>query len=120
MSDLSRLVETHRELQTMKKERKELKQAFKDELSHNERYQEIKEQLDELKLEKKAIENEVYAAAPGDVQRVEDLTTEIKSSEELLSDLAFNMIMDNQVVEIEDEETQVRYVPQFKVTFKKE
>lgn len=120
MSDQVRLGEVYRELQTAKNERKELKAAFREELEHNERYQEIKEQLDVLKAEKKSIENDVYAASPGDTQRIDDLSLEVKASEELLSDLAFNLLMSNQTVEIQDEEKQIRYIPKFKVTFQKD
>ncbi|HBK35005.1 hypothetical protein A2239_02500 [Candidatus Uhrbacteria bacterium RIFOXYA2_FULL_40_9] len=119
MSQLTRLQQTHKEIREMKKERKDIKTAWKDELQHNSRYQELLEELQTLKEEKKQIENHVREQTPGEISKVEDLTHEIKANEELMSDLAFNLLMKDEVVELTDEYNN-RYVPQFMVRFKKD
>ena len=103
----------------MKKKRKGIKSMWKDELEHHSRFQEIIEAMTELKDEKKKIEHELREANASDISEVENLTLEIKASEELLSDLAFNMYMKDQSVEVTDEYNN-RYVPQFVVKFKKD
>ena len=119
VDDLARLQELHAEILTMKKARKELKDIFKDALSHHERYQEILEESKKSRVEKKAIEVQIKEEAPGDVQKLEELDTEIQSSEELLSDLAFNLLLKNESVEVMDQYKN-RYIPKFTVKFQKE
>jgi len=92
---------------------------WKDELEHHARYQEIMEEMIELKDQKKKIEQELREANAADISEVEDLNLEIKASEELMSDLAFNMYMKDENVEVVDEYKN-RYVPQFVVKFKKD
>ena len=103
----------------MKKKRKGIKSMWKDELEHHSNYQKIIEEMTELKDQKKKIEQELREANAADISEVEDLTLEIKASEELLSDLAFNMYMKEENVEVTDEYNN-RYVPQFVVKFKKD
>jgi uncharacterized protein YtpQ (UPF0354 family) len=107
------------EIRTLKAERKKIKDSLKDELSHDERYKQVNEELSTLKLERKSIETRVHESVPGEAQKLEDLDQEIKASEELLSDLAFNLIMKNESIELKDEYENT-YLPQMKVTFKKE
>lgn len=90
----------------------------KDELAQNERYQEILEEMENLRTEKKTIEITVKESSPNEAARIDELAVEIKSNEELLSDLAFNLLMANETVEIEHEEN--RYTPKFTVRFKKD
>jgi len=118
MPDLPKLQELHDEINAMKKERKELNQMMKDELSHNERYGQLVEEMTALRIEKKGIENEIQAAIPADMERLDELKIDIKSSEELLSDLAFNMLMKDEKIEISDEYDN-QYEPMIMVKFKK-
>lgn len=103
----------------MKKERKTIRDSWKDALQHESRYQEIIEEMKSLREEKKRIETEVRESSPRDAQKVDELTLEIKSMEELVSDLALNLFMKDETVEIVDEYNN-RYVPQFVVRFKKD
>lgn len=119
MSNLSRLQEIHKEIRAMKKERKEIQSAWKDELAHHDRYQEVLEEAGKLKEEKREIETSIRSQSPHEAQRVEELAQEIKSQEELLSDLAVNLLMADETVELSDEDNN-RYVPQFVVRFKKD
>lgn len=119
MSDHARLQEVHTEIHVMKTRKKELNTMQKDELAQHQRYQEIKEEMDALKVEKKAIETQIREQAPSEAQELDELKIEIKSTEELLSDLAMNLIMQNESVELVDEKMN-RYVPTLHVKFKKD
>lgn len=119
MPDIARLQEIHNEMHGKKHRRKELAQTFKDELAQHARYQELLEELETLKIEKNSIENLVREAAPKDAAELEDLKVEIKADEELLSDLAMTLIMQNEIVELVDEQLN-RYVAHMLVKFKKD
>jgi predicted nuclease with TOPRIM domain len=116
---LARLQELHKELREKKAERKKLKAAIKDELKHHARYAEVVDELATLRAEKKSIETQVRESVPQDSQKLDDLDAEIKADEELMGDLAMNLIMKNESVELRDE-YENKYVPLLKVTFKKE
>jgi len=107
------------EIRTKKNRKKELSKSFKDELAQHERYTALKEEMDTLKAEKKSIENSVREGSPKESAELEDLSTEIKADEELLSDMAMSLIMKNESVELVDE-NQSRYVPVLSVKFKKD
>ncbi|MFA5853716.1 MAG: hypothetical protein WC866_01380 [Patescibacteria group bacterium] len=113
------LEEVHGRLRVKAREKSELQKAFKDELANNPRYQQISEQLKVLKEEKKSIENQVWAASSADAQKLDLLALDIKSDREMLSELALNMYVKGETVQIVDE-YQARWVPKFAVTFKKD
>lgn len=113
------LQEVHARLRAKKKEKSEIQKAFKDELLNNPRYQQISEQLKTLKEEKKSIENQAWAAASQDAQKIDLLSFDIKSDRELLSDIALNLYTKGEPVEIVDEHD-VKWVPSFTVSFKKD
>jgi seryl-tRNA synthetase len=119
MSDKTRLQEVYNELRDLKDERKKIKDGIKDALKHDERYGQVIEEMSKLRAEKKSIEVRVKEETPQDASRLDDLAVEVQSNEELLSDLAFNLLMKNETVEITDK-NDVKYVPQFSVRFKKE
>lgn len=111
------LTEVYQRLEAAKKERKELNKMLKDELVNNARHQEIVEEMAALREEKKGIEQDIRAAA-SDPARLDELKVEISTDQELLADIALNMYMKEETVEIEDEYGNT-YYPQFKVAFKK-
>jgi len=113
------LEEVYGRLRAKKQEKLEIQKAFKDELANNPRFQQISEQLKTLKEEKKSIENQAWASASADAQKLDLLTLDIESDKEMLSDLALNMYTKGQTVEIVDE-FNARWVPKFSVTFKKD
>jgi len=119
MSDINRLQEVYNELRELKEERKKLNESIKDELKHHERYAQVIDELTTLKSEKKSIETQVKEASPKDATRLDEIAVELKSNEELLSDLAFNLLMKNETVELTDQHAN-RYVPQFVVRFRKD
>lgn len=119
MSDKARLQEVFAEIRKQKKARKEIKDIFKSELEHHERYGKLKEEMDVLKAERKSIEVQVREASPADSMKLQDIEVELKANEELLSDLAFNLLMKDESVELEDEYKN-KLIPQFLVKYKKE
>ncbi len=119
MSDKARLQEVFAEIRKQKKARKEIKDIFKNELEHHERYGKLKEEMDVLKAERKSIEVQVREASPADSMKLQDIEVELKANEELLSDLAFNLLMKDESVELEDEYKN-KLIPQFLVKYKKE
>ena len=116
---MSRLQETYNDLQEAKRELRDLNKMFKDELSVSSQYKDVTEELKTLREKKKSIENDVKSNSLKDAQRMDDLKLEIASLNELLSDLSLNMYIAKENVEIKDEANQ-RWVPSFKVTFKKD
>ena len=113
------LEEVYGRLRDKKREKSEIQKAFKDELVNNPRYQQVAEQLKTLKEEKKSIENQAWASASADAQKLDLLTLDIESDKEMLSDLALNMYTKGQTVEIVDEHN-TRWLPKFSVAFKKD
>lgn len=111
------LEEVYARLEKNKKRKREIGKMLTDELAHSSRYKEIKEELMALREEKKAIEQTVQAGNP-DFKEVEELKAEIQTDSEMLSDIALNMYMKDQSVEIVDEYDQ-KWYPSFKVAFKK-
>ncbi|KKW29950.1 MAG: hypothetical protein UY72_C0028G0003 [Candidatus Uhrbacteria bacterium GW2011_GWD2_52_7] len=111
------LQELHQRLQEKKAQRKDIKQSFQDQLRNSKRYMDIIEEMEKLRSEKKSIENEILNRDV-DVEKLEELAADIKTDVILLADVALNMYISNQSVEIVDEQN-ARWVPLFTVRFKK-
>lgn len=114
---MSQLNEIYQRILVNKKRQKEIRQMLTDELSHNARYKELEEEMKTLREEKKGIEQQVRAQS-SDGQELEELKIEIDTDQELLADVALNMFMKEETVEIVDEYDQTWH-PVFKVAFKK-
>ena len=117
MKFMNKLDEIYKRIQENKKRQKEIRKMMKDELAHSARYQELLEETKTLREEKKCIEQNVRAQTP-DFQELEDLKIEIQTDQELLADVALNMYVKAETVEIVDEYEQTWH-PVFKVQFKK-
>ena len=115
---MAKLEEVYQRLEANKKRKREIGKMLKDELEHNARYQEILEEMKALREEKKGIEQDVKASTP-DFGEIEDLKIDIASDQEVLADIALNMYIKEETVEIIDEYDQAWY-PVFKVAFKKD
>lgn len=113
------LQEVFSRLNAKKKEKSGLQKAFKDELANDPRHAQVVEELKRLREEKKSIEARAWAAAAADAQKLDLLSLDIKSDREMLSSLALAMYAAGKTVEIVDEQN-VRWLPEFAVTFKKE
>lgn len=106
-------------LKTKKLERREIMKAFKDELANNPRHTQIVEQLKTLKEEKKSIENQAWSQSSADAQKLDLLVLDIKADKEMLSDVALNLYVKGEKVEVIDEANQ-RWTPAFSVEMKKD
>jgi hypothetical protein len=111
------LTEVYNRLKLKKAQRKDLRTSFQDELKNNAKYQEILEKLNELKIEKKSIENEILSREM-DRAKLEELSLDIKTDTEMLTDIALNMFLAQEPVEIVDE-VNAKWMPVFTVRFRK-
>ncbi len=116
---MSRIQEVYQSMQEKKQELKDLNQMFKDEIASDKRHKQIQEEMTKLRTEKRAIETDMKSNNLKDFQRQEDLKLDIKSDKELLADLALNMYIAEESVEIIDSRNQ-RWVPEFSVRFRKD
>jgi hypothetical protein len=115
---MPQLEEVYARLNESKSRAREIKNMMRDELTHSERYKEIKDEIKTLREEAKSIENEVSGGMQKDMEELDGLKSEIQADTELLADIALNMYVNQQTVEIVDE-NDVKWAPQFKVNFKR-
>ena len=115
---MPQLDEVYKRLAEAKAERRELQKMFKDDLKNTPKYVAIVEELKSLRDEKKTIENDLRQTYANETERLEQLKADIADDTELLSDIALNMYVNEETVEIKDEDDNT-YYPQFKVTFKR-
>lgn len=115
MQQLQMVFESMRE---NKKELKGLKEMYRDALNDADEYDELVEQIKEMRSKKKAIEMRVQAQMGRAYEKIEELTSEIKVQKIMLSDIAMTTLMDGKTVEVSDEWGN-KYEPDYKVNFKK-
>ncbi len=115
---MPKLEEVYKRLIKNKKQLRELRKMIADELSHFQRYGELKDEIKGLREELKSIENEVKSNSQSEVDQIDELKLDVQTDTELLADIALNMYVKDETVEIIDEFDQPWY-PQFKVTFKR-
>ncbi len=114
MQDLDQV---HGRLQTNQQKRKSWRADFKQALENNARYQELSTELEKLRLERRAIEESVLNQEMNRSE-LEGLNLEIKADSEMISDIALNLLLDKQTIEIIDQNA-IRWTPLFRVIFKK-
>jgi hypothetical protein len=115
---MQNLQDVYNRIQDKKREYKTIARGFQDELKNNARYAEILEEMKKLKEEKKSFEQQAKAAAVLDASKMETLKLDMENDRQTLTDIALNMYVDQQPVEIIDK-TQARWSPEFSVKFKK-
>ncbi|MFZ2681997.1 MAG: hypothetical protein WAZ14_02810 [Patescibacteria group bacterium] len=111
------LTEVYNRLKMKKAERKDLRTSIQDELKNDKRYQDLIEKINELKIEKKSIENEIMSREL-DRAKLEELNLDIKTDVEMLTDITLNMFLAQEPVEIVDEVNN-KWTPVFAVRFRK-
>ncbi len=111
------LTEVYNRLKLKKAARRDLKTSFQDELKNHAKYQELADKLAELRQEKKSIENEILSRDM-DRAKLEELTLDIKTDTEMLTDITLNMFLAQEPVEIVDE-MNAKWTPTFTVRFRK-
>ena len=105
-------------IQEQKRKQKELKAMYKDALSNNGQYQKIKEEIEDLKIKKKQIEDAIKSDFKEEFDQLEGLKLNIASDNELLSDIALTQFTKGELTKLTDE-NKVEYEPIFTVKFKK-
>jgi hypothetical protein len=114
---MSKIEQIYHRLEANKKRRKELGKMLKDELDHHPQHKELVEEMKVMRERKKGIEQDVRAGN-SEIRELDDIKIDIQTDQELLADVALNMYVNNETVEIIDEYDQTWY-PTFKVSFKK-
>jgi predicted nuclease with TOPRIM domain len=115
MKDIQGVFDRIREI---KKEQKELKEMYKDALVQADKYEEIVEQIKELREQKKQVEARIQAEMGKAYEKLEDLKHEMESEKEMMNDIAISTLMKGEPVQVTDE-YQNSYEPQYSVKFKK-
>lgn len=115
MKDIQGVFDRIREI---KKEQKELKEMYKDALIQADKYEEIVEQIKELREQKKQVEARIQAEMGKAYEKLEDLKHEMESEKEMMNDIAISTLMKGETVAVTDE-YQNSYEPQYSVKFKK-
>ncbi len=115
---MSEIQEIFDRVKQFKNEQKMIRDAYKSELSHHSEYQEVKDELEKIKIHKKEIEKAIKDAMIKDFEKLEDLKLDIDADNEMISDLAFNKLMKGEKVEIQDELGN-KYDPVIVVKFQK-
>lgn len=110
--------EVFNELQTAKKEMKEIRKEYKDVLTQDAEYQELLEKLNTMRETKKQHELSAQRDMGMRWEKLEELKGEVKSLQEMISDISLSTLMDGETVEVRDEYDNL-YEPMYNVNFKK-
>lgn len=112
------LKHVHQRLKESKRKRKDLKEIVKNELTSSKQYQELLEQITELKAKKARMEAQANDRLKTELEEIEKVTVSIKADQQLMSDIALSKFMKGETIELVDE-NDTKYEPVWKVTFKK-
>ena len=110
--------EVFNDLQIAKKEAKEIRKEYKDILVQDSEYQMLLEKLNILKESKKQHELSAQNDMGTRWEKLEELKGEIKSFQEMISDISLTTLMDGKTVEVRDEYDTL-YEPNYSVSFRK-
>jgi len=105
-------------IEEKKAERKELKQACKELLDASQEYQEVQEELKALREKRKRIQNVVQEQCATELIKIDELSTDIASDEELLTDMTISKYTKGESIELTDKYAN-NYEPVFVVKFRK-
>jgi hypothetical protein len=105
-------------IQENKKKLKDLKSTYKDALDTAPGYKEVVDQLKVLREKKKHIENQVKENFSAEFTKIDDITIDIQSDQEMMSDIALTTVMKGETVSVKDQYEQ-EFEPTFAVKFKK-
>lgn len=116
MSRTEQINEIYRRLQAHKKKRKAINDSLKDALAANDSYRELVDELKTAREAKKSIESQIKESLPEETRELKKLDEHITADTQLLADLAFSAMTEQETVEIADEE-RGPMVPQLTVKF---
>jgi len=113
------LQEVFNQMQEVKKQQKDLRSAYRDALAGSQEFQQAKDQLEAMKIKKKQIEEGIKLEYSSELNKLDELKTELEEQTTMLSDIALSKLMNGeQIEEIVDIRNQA-YEPIFSVKFKK-
>jgi len=109
----------YNDLKAAEKKKKGLMTSIKDAHKNYKEFDDIKDEMDKLKVRKKEIDSAVRNEYSSEYNDLDDVKTDIKDTKMMLSDLMWNEIMKNNTVEVVDQYDQ-KYVPEVNVTLRKD
>jgi DNA repair exonuclease SbcCD ATPase subunit len=115
---MKEIQEIFNELKEAKREQSEIRAEYKDALGQNQEYQELTEQLEELKLRKKELETISQSQMGSRWDQLDDLKMTVADLRQIQSDIAMTTLMEGKPIEVVDEYNNL-YEPNFSVSFKK-
>lgn len=110
--------EVFNDMQVAKKEMKEVRKEYKDVLAQDADYQEVLEKMNDLKEIKKQHELSAQNDMGMRWEKLEELKSEVKKLQEMISDISISTMMEGETVEVRDEYDSL-YEPTYNVNFKK-
>ncbi len=110
--------EVFNKIREMKKEQKDLRDMYKDALVQADEYEELVEEINNLREKKKQIETRIQAELGRAWEKFDDLKREVETEKIMLNDIALTTLMKGETVEVKDEYDNP-YEPTWKVNFKK-
>lgn len=106
------------EISEAQQEKRAYEENYKTALKNHDAYQTLLADMGEMKLKKTAIEEQVKNSLGNVIDKIEDAKVEIKGKKEMLSDVALNMLMNNETVGVKDKFGN-EYEPVWTVKFRK-
>ena len=101
-----------------KQEMKELNLMIKDALANSKQYQDILEDIAELKSKQNKIKEGIMDDFNSELNKLDTLKLDVENDKMLLSDATLSKILKGEKVEVEDDRGN-KYQPIFKVTYKR-
>lgn len=115
---MANLQDVFARMQENKQKQKEIKNVYKDALSNNQSYVRIKNEIKDLRDQKKTIEHSVQSEMGKDYSKLEDLKYDLQTDQELINDLALNKLAKKEPIAITDIHDN-EYEPIFNIKFKR-
>ncbi|KKW42551.1 MAG: hypothetical protein UY92_C0006G0112 [Candidatus Magasanikbacteria bacterium GW2011_GWA2_56_11] len=115
---MQNIQEVFSRLEKSQTRQKEIKRLYRDALDATPEYQEIGEKVKSLRERKKQVEQAIKESFAKELTELEDLSVDIESDRELMSDLALTQLVKGENVSVTDQ-YENEYEPVFSVKFKK-
>ncbi len=112
------LQDVFNDLQNAKKEMKEIRKEYRDALSHDAEYETIVEKMKDMRELKKNHEIAAQQSMGKRWEELEDLKVEVKTMQEMLSDISLSTLMKGETVVVRDQYDAL-YEPVYTVSFRK-
>lgn len=97
---------------------KDLRSMCKEVLENSSQYKQIEEEMKVLRVKRKQIKDSVLEECSSELIKIDGLTADISSDQEMLTDMAINQYIKGESIELKDK-YDTTYEPVFVVKFKK-